>query len=117
MKKIVLAVALCFTFVIVVYADRCSDLCNDCTNKRDISTCCQALSACNGKCKEARDTCKFVGSGDGNGDDHNNRKHFPVMNERQVRQEAGEAVDRAIHNFNFQNPQQQQGWFGGQFGH
>lgn len=116
MKQLVLTVALSFVFAVVGYADRCSDLCNDCTNKRDVSTCCQALSACNGKCDAAQKNCPLERGGDGNGDDYNNRQHFPAMNERQVRQEVQRGVDNAI--YNFQNPQQQQGWFGGgQFGH
>jgi hypothetical protein len=117
MKKLFLTVALSFVFAVLGYADRCSDLCKACKESpKDVSTCCQALS-CNKKCVAAQGNCPIERGGGGNGDDYNNnnRQHFPARNERQVRQEAREAVDRAIHNF--QNFQQQQGLFAGvQFG-
>jgi hypothetical protein len=121
MKQLALTVALCFAFAVVGYADRCSDLCNACKRSpRDISTCCQAESACyrNGvqDCSAAEGKCDSLKFGGGNGDNYDNHQHFPVFNEWRREQEAREVADRAI--YNFQNLQQQQ-WGGGGvvFGH
>lgn len=90
-------------------ADRCSDLCDECRKSpNDISTCCQAESACHGKCKGAEDKCDFLKGVGGNGDNYDNNQYFAAFNERQVRQEIREEVNRAIWNYqqNFHNPQQ-----------
>jgi hypothetical protein len=112
MKQLVLSVAFCFAFVVVGYADRCSDLCNACRKSpRDISTCCQADIACDRKCDVAYGKCGSLNSGGGNGDNHDNNQHFPAFNEREVRREVQGGVDRAIWNYQ----QNQQHRWGGQF--
>lgn len=118
MKQLVLAVALCFAFVVVSYADRCSDLCNECRKSQHIGICCQAENACyeNGvqKCKDARGNCKSLQGVGGNGDNYDNNQYRAALNERQVRREVEEEVDRSIRNLNLWNPQRQQGGFVGE---
>lgn len=114
MKKVALTtIAFLFAFAILGYADRCSELCNQCEkNPRDIRTCCQAENACyeNGrqKCSAARGACKYLEGVGGNGDNGGNDQYFLAFNERRVRREVREGVDKAIRNYqqNFQNPQQ-----------
>jgi hypothetical protein len=104
-KKFILTFALCFAFAITGHADMCSELCNECEKSqlRDVSTCCQAESDCyiNGiqKCVVAKGTCKRLESGAGSGDNYDNHQHYPVFNERQVRQEVREVVDMGIRNY------------------
>jgi hypothetical protein len=115
MKQLFFTVALCFVFAVVGYADGCSDLCNACQKSpTDIRTCCKAESACyqNGaqKCGAAEGKCELLKSRGGDGDDYNNRQHFPVMNERRVRQEIERQVDNDINDYrNFQQQQAQLG--------
>jgi hypothetical protein len=91
---------MCCTFSVVSYADRCSDLCNECKKSpSDLSTCCQAENACYEnkvqKCKAAIDSCKSLEGVGGDGDDYGNNQYRPVF-------------DRDIWNYqqNFQNPPQ-----------
>jgi hypothetical protein len=109
MKRLVLTVAFCFAFVVVSYADRCSDLCDKCgKSPDDISTCCQADIACNRKCAAAYGKCGSFNGGGGNGENHDNNQPFPAFNEREVRQEVQGRVNEAIQNYQ-QNQQQRWG--------
>jgi hypothetical protein len=111
MKQLILTVAFCFAFVVVGYADRCSDLCDKCGKTQNIGICCNAADACNEKCSIAKQICGSFKGGGGNGENHDNNQHFPAFNEREVRREVQGRVDRAIWNYQ-QNPQHR---WGGQF--
>jgi hypothetical protein len=103
MRQLALVVTLCFAFVVVGHADRCSDLCNECRKSKHIGICCQAENACyeNGrqKCGEAKDKCKSLEGVGESGDNYDNNQYFPAFNERDVRRDVEEGVGRAIHNY------------------
>jgi hypothetical protein len=89
MRQLALVVALCFAFVVVGHADRCSDLCNKCRKSpRDICTCCEAENACykNGRQTygDADSKCKSLEGVGGSGDNYDNNQYFPAFNERDV---------------------------------
>jgi hypothetical protein len=102
MRQLVLAVALCFVFAVVGYADRCSDLCDKCKRTRSNNVCCLAHRACAGFCKDASEkNCQQSDSNNNNEDD--NRRRQPVFApnfDREVRREIQRDDDRAILNFN-----------------
>jgi hypothetical protein len=76
MKRLVLTVALCFTFAAVGHAGGCSDLCNECKKTKLSSVCCSAHIACAGNCKAAsKDDCP---KSDWNTED-DNRHRQPVF--------------------------------------